>query len=69
MAELDIPMVFAPPVGEPLAVLNAIGSRKAFLRGRQVLRRDDPDVIKGGLDMIASKVGSSSIFFKIQKKT
>jgi CRISPR-associated protein Cas1 len=60
MAELDIPMVFAPPVGEPLAVLNPIGSRRAFLRGRQVLRRDDPDVVKGGLDMIASKVGNQS---------
>jgi group II intron reverse transcriptase/maturase/CRISPR-associated endonuclease Cas1 len=68
MAELDIPMVFAPPVGEPLAVLNPIGSRRAFLRGSQVLRRDNPDVVKGGLDMIAAKVGNQAAVLKYFSK-
>jgi CRISP-associated protein Cas1 len=68
MAELNIPVVFAPPVGEPLAVLNPVGSRKAFLRGSQVLRRDNPDVVRGGMDMLAAKVGNQAAVLKYFSK-
>jgi len=68
MAELNIPVVFAPPVGEPLAVLNPLGSRKSFLRGSQVLMRDNPDVIRGGLDMLAAKIGNQAAVLKYFSK-
>ncbi len=72
LAELDIPVVLAPPVGEPMAVLNPIASHKSFLRGLQVLRRDDPDVVVSGLAMIASKIGNQAAvlryFAKYRKK-
>ncbi len=73
LAELDIPLVFAPPVGAPTAVLNPVSSPKSYLRSRQVLRRDDPDIIATGLNMIASKVGNQAAvlryFSKYRKKT
>lgn len=73
LAELDIPVVFAPPVGEPMAVLNSINSSRSFLRGLQVIRRDDPDVITAGLKMLASKIMNQAAvlryFTKYRKKT
>lgn len=59
-AERDIPVVVAPPVGNPLAVLNPIDSRRSHLRGRQVLRRNEPDVVSAGLRMLAAKVGNQA---------
>lgn len=59
-AELDIPLVVAPPIGNPLAVLNPIDSTRSHLRGRQVLRRNDPDVVSAGLRMLAAKVGNQA---------
>lgn len=59
-AERDIPVVVSPPVGEPLAVLNPIDSTRSHLRGRQVLRRNDPDVITVGLRMLAAKIGNQA---------
>jgi len=56
LAELDIPVVFAPPVGEPMAILNPINSTRSFLRGLQVIRRDDPDIVTAGLKMLSSKI-------------
>ncbi len=73
LAELDIPVVFAPPVGEPMAVLNPINSSRSFLRGLQVIRRDDPDVVTAGLKMLASKIMNQAAvlryFTKYRKKT
>lgn len=73
LAELDIPVVFAPPVGEPMAVLNPISSTRSFLRGLQVIRRDDPDVVTAGLKMLASKIMNQAAvlryFTKYRKKT
>jgi CRISPR-associated protein Cas1 len=73
LAELDIPVVFAPPVGEPMAVLNPIRSSTSDLRGLQVLRRNDTDIISTGLNMIASKIGNQAsvlrYFSKYRKKT
>jgi CRISPR-associated protein Cas1 len=73
LAQLDIPVVFAPPVGAPIAVLNPISSPRSYLRSRQVLRRDDQDIIATGLNMLASKVGNQAAilryFSKYRKKT
>jgi RNA-directed DNA polymerase len=56
LAELGIPVVFAPPTGAPLAVLNPVQSTRAYLRGQQILRREDPDVVTAGLKMLSVKV-------------
>ncbi|MCX6565067.1 MAG: CRISPR-associated endonuclease Cas1 [Candidatus Aminicenantes bacterium] len=73
LAGLDIPVVFAPPTGAPLAILNPIQSTKSFLRGQQVLRRDDPDIVTAGLKMLSAKVGNQAAilryFAKYRKKT
>jgi CRISPR-associated protein Cas1 len=58
--ERDIPVVVAPPVGEPLAVLSPLESTRSYLRGRQVLRRNDPDVVSAGLRMLAAKAGNQA---------
>lgn len=60
LAEKDIPVVFAPPMGLPIAFLTPIHSRRAYLRGKQVLRRNDPDIITTGLKMIAAKTGNQA---------
>ncbi len=60
LAEKDIPVVFAPPVGHPIAVLNPLASMKSFLRSRQAIRRDDQDIIRAGLNMLAAKVGNQA---------
>lgn len=73
LAEMDVPVVFAPPFGEPMAVLNSLKSSKSHLRGLQVTRRDDPDVVQTGLAMLAAKVGNQAAvlkyFAKYRKKT
>lgn len=60
LAEMDIPVVFAPPVGTPVAILNPIKTPRSFLRALQVLRRDDVDVMKTGLDLLSAKVGNQA---------
>ncbi len=73
LAEMDVPVVFAPRTGAPLAVLNPVHSTKSSLRCQQVLRRNDPDVVTAGLHMIAAKVGNQAAvlkyFSKYRKKT
>lgn len=73
LAEMDIPAVFAPPVGAPTAVLTPIQSSRSFLRGMQVTRRNDPDMIAAGLRMLAAKIGNQSAmlryFAKYRKTT
>lgn len=73
LAEADIPVVLAPAVGVPMAVLNPVVTSKSFLRSLQVIRRDDVDVVSAGLRMIASKMGNQAAvlqyFSKYRKKT
>ncbi len=72
LAELDIPVVFAPTVGKPLAIVNTLLSSKAILRKLQVLRRDDEDIINTGLDMLNAKVVNQAAilkyFYKYRKR-
>jgi len=63
-AEADVPVVFAPPVGEPMAILNSLRSSKSHLRGMQVLRRNDPDIIQTGLAMLGAKTGNQAAVLK-----
>lgn len=63
-AELDVPIVIAPPYGEPLAALNPIRTAKSHIRSLQVLRREDTDMIKCGLSMLAAKVGNQASVIK-----
>jgi group II intron reverse transcriptase/maturase/CRISPR-associated endonuclease Cas1 len=73
LAEADIPVVLAPSVGEQMAVLNPVVTSRSHLRGLQVVRRDDVDVVGTGLRMIAAKMGNQasvlSYFSKYRKKT
>jgi group II intron reverse transcriptase/maturase/CRISPR-associated endonuclease Cas1 len=55
LAERDTLVIFAPPVGQPLAFLTPIHSHRAHLRGQQVLRREDPDLIAAGVAMVSAK--------------
>lgn len=68
LAERDIPVVFTPPVGEPVAVLNPVSSSTSTLRGLQVLRRNDPDVVSTGLAMLASKMSNQAAVLKYFSK-
>ncbi len=64
LADLDIPVVFSPPVGSPAAILNPIRTTRSHLRGLQVLRRNDPDVIDAGLRMLSAKVGNQAAILR-----
>lgn len=72
LADLDIPIVFAPTIGTPLAVVNTILSSKAKLRKLQITRRDDEDVISTGLEMLNAKVANQAsllkYFYKYRKR-
>jgi CRISPR-associated protein Cas1 len=63
-AKRDVAVVVAQPIGAPLGVLTPIDSARAHLRGRQVLRRNDPDVIRAGLRMLAAKVGNQAAILR-----
>ncbi|MBN2683741.1 MAG: group II intron reverse transcriptase/maturase [Pontiellaceae bacterium] len=73
LAESDIAVVFAPAVGEQMAVLTSTVTSRSALRGLQVLRRDDADVVNVGLKMLAAKMGNQAAllqyFAKYRKKT
>ena len=68
LAELDIPVVFAPTVGTPLAIVSPIFSTKSHLRRLQIIRRDDPDIIHAGLSILAAKVANQSSLLKYFSK-
>lgn len=72
-AKRDVALVVAPLVGAPVAVLNPLDSTRSHLRGRQVLRRNDPDVVRAGLRMLAAKIGNQAAvlryFAKYRLKT
>ncbi|MBI5445979.1 MAG: CRISPR-associated endonuclease Cas1, partial [Deltaproteobacteria bacterium] len=64
LAGKDVPVIFAPPAGNPVAVVNPIETAKSALRRLQALRRDDPDVLGAGLSMIAAKVANQAAVLK-----
>jgi group II intron reverse transcriptase/maturase/CRISPR-associated endonuclease Cas1 len=72
-ARRDVAVVLAQPIGAPVAVLNPVDSARSHLRGRQVLRRNDPDVLRAGLRMLGAKIGNQAsvlrYFAKYRAKT
>lgn len=73
LADRGVPIVLAPLVGRPVAVVNPAESARAALRLQQVLRRDDEDLLGAGLDMISAKIGNQAAvlryFSKYRRRT
>jgi len=73
LAEHDIPVVLAPPLGKPVAVVNAIETSRASIRRLQAIRREEPDVLTAGMAMIGAKVSNQAAvlkyFGKYRKRT
>lgn len=72
LAENGTPMVLCPLVGKPSAVLTGTTSANPYLRGQQILRRNDPETVVTGLSMLASKTANQAsvlkYFAKYRKK-
>ena len=64
LCEIDIPIVFTPLVGIPAAIAQPVQSSRSNLRQQQVLRRNDPDILKTGLTMLAAKVANQASVLK-----
>jgi CRISPR-associated protein Cas1 len=73
LAEHDVPVVFAPPFGNPVAVVNPIETTRSSIRRLQAIRREEPDVVKAGIAMIAAKICNQAAvlkyFAKYRKRT
>ena len=68
LAELEIPIVFSPPVGNPIAVVSPVTSSRSRLRRLQVIRREDTDMITTGLNMLSAKVVNQASLIKYFSK-
>lgn len=68
LAELDIPIIIAPTIGIPLAVVNPINSSKSYLRKLQIIRRDDPDIISSAINMLKTKISNQAALLKYYSK-
>ena len=64
LCEKDIPVVFTPLIGIPAAIAQPVQSTRSNVRQQQVLRRNDPDVLKVGLSMLAAKVANQASVLK-----
>ena len=64
LAKHDVSVVIAPPLGNPIAVINPIETARSSIRRLQVLRREEPDVLKVGLSMIAAKTSNQAAVLK-----
>jgi CRISPR-associated protein Cas1 len=64
LAKHDVSVVIAPPLGNPISVINPIETARSSIRRLQLLRRDEPDVLKVGLSMIAAKASNQAAVLK-----
>jgi CRISPR-associated protein Cas1 len=64
LAKHDVSVVIAPPLGNPISVINPIETARSSIRRLQVLRRDEPDILKVGLSMIAAKASNQAAVLK-----
>jgi hypothetical protein len=55
-----VPVVFAPLVGMPAALAQLVEQQCTPVRQQQVLRRNEPDVVRAGLAMLAAKVANQA---------
>jgi CRISPR-associated protein Cas1 len=60
----SVPVVFAPTVGSPAAMTQPVQGERSRARQQQVLRRDDPEILRAGLAMLAAKVGNQASVLK-----
>ncbi len=68
LAERDVPVVMALPLGNPVAVVTPIETARSSVRRLQVIRREEPEVVKAGLAMIAAKVANQAAVLKYFSK-
>lgn len=64
LCDKDVPVVFTPLVGIPSAIAQPVQSTRSNVRQQQVLRRNDPDILKVGLAMLAAKVANQASVLK-----
>ena len=64
LCDNDVPVVFTPLIGVPAAIAQPVQSTRANIRQQQVLRRNDPDILKMGLRMLAAKVANQASVLK-----
>lgn len=64
LCEQDVPVVFTPLVGRPAAIAQSVQSLRSNVRQQQVLRKNDPDILKAGLRMLAAKVANQASVLK-----
>jgi RNA-directed DNA polymerase len=68
LAERDVPVVIALPLGNPVAVVTPIETSRSSVRRLQAVRREEPDVVKAGLSMISAKVSNQAAVLKYFSK-
>ena len=64
LCENYVPVVFTPLVGIPAAIAQPVQTTRSNVRQQQVLRRNDPDILKVGLKMLAAKVANQASVLK-----
>lgn len=64
LCEQNVPVVFTPLVGIPGAIAQPVLNTRSNLRQQQVIRRNDPDILKIGLGMLAAKVANQASVLK-----
>jgi group II intron reverse transcriptase/maturase/CRISPR-associated endonuclease Cas1 len=73
LCDADIPVIFTPLIGVPSAIAQPVQSMRSNVRRQQVLRREDPDIIKTGFAMLAAKVANQAsalkYFARYRKRT
>jgi group II intron reverse transcriptase/maturase/CRISPR-associated endonuclease Cas1 len=60
----DVPVVFAPLFGRPAAIAASLQGGHSRLKQRQILRRNDPDILSSGISMLAAKAGNQASVLK-----
>jgi len=64
LCDMDTPVIFTPLVGVPSAIAQPVQTMRSNVRQQQVLRREDPDIIKAGFGMLAAKVANQASVLK-----
>ncbi|MBI5907759.1 MAG: CRISPR-associated endonuclease Cas1 [Burkholderiales bacterium] len=64
LCDMGIQVVFTPLIGIPAAIAQPVQSTRSNVRQLQVLRREDPDIIKIGLSMLSAKVANQASVLK-----
>ncbi len=68
LAQANIPLILAPPLGSPAGILQSVEGGRASLRRAQAIRRDDPEMLRVGLEMISAKVRNQAAILEYFSK-